>query len=212
MIDAPKSSASDVTQTVWIIVLVVMALYFYGNKSIKQLRDYLLYRRLKRSVAGYKARPESPEQVEHLCDATCASGEQHGLERMEGGSMRLPGGALTTLTMTMPNGNKIKVKVDLETIETMRELQTAALECWTQAGGDRRENLMMEHVDAHGRATKVSKVTTLSMLRKARSLSLLPKRCRNTPSSSANRLGRQAQVAASIHSTGMLSRVVEEME
>ena len=57
----------------------------------------------------------------------------------------------------------------------MRELQGLVLKRWVEAGGDRKESLMMEYVEVGGRSVKVTKSTKVDALRAAISLNLMPK-------------------------------------
>ena len=78
----------------------------------------------------------------------------------------------------------------------MRELQALVLQEWVRAGGDRRESLMMECVDASGGVTKVSKGTDFASVASAATLNLLPKHLRTKcggASASARRYGRVSQ-------------------
>ena len=57
----------------------------------------------------------------------------------------------------------------------MQELHSLVLNYWSAAGGDSRESLMMEYVDAGGEAVKVTQATELSLIKGASSLNLLPR-------------------------------------
>jgi len=167
-----SSSASEVTRIVWLCVLAALALGYYTRKSFLQLRDHLLFRRLKQKVTqrlNEANRHGSPGEEDD--DDDSVDPESDGLTRQCRG---------TTLCMTMPSGVTHDVSIDLESIDTIGQLQGLVLGEWVQFGGERCDSLMMEHVDRRGRATKVSKVTTLAMLKASRTLNLMPKRSRKT--------------------------------
>ena len=191
--ELPQSSASDVTRIVWLSVLALVALGYYARKSLQQLREHLLYRRLKKDVSrrfGDTIRDDPASK-----GALVASGEDAS-EDQESGAWSGPSSRRSNcgvLCMTLPDGTTNDVPFDLDGVDTIRHLQTLVLEEWVQAGGDRRESLMMEHVDRRGRATKVSKVTTLATIKASPSLNLLPKHSRKVPAKGASTYGRLNQ-------------------
>ena len=80
------------------------------------------------------------------------------------------------LCLHLADGTTQETQVDLSAMKSMKEVQATVLQEWMQAGGDRRESLMMEHEDAGGETIKVTKTTDLVALKAATVLNLLPKR------------------------------------
>ena len=115
------------------------------------------------------------------------------------------------LHVVLPGGATQEVAVALEPVETIRQLQALVLQKWTGAGGDPRESLMMEHVDRRGRATKVSKKTTLAMIKLASKLRVLPKRTRQAPSGRVSGYASVSQRDSPVGRAKMLTSI-EEME
>lgn len=178
-IAAPQSSTtSSSTQIVFLSVVGALVLGFYARKSLKQIRDQLLFRRLKKDVhrrfgPGVVASADHDAAVDEDAEGDDAEANR------------------PTLSMVLPGGASHEVELDLSMVDTMRQLQALVLDEWVQAGGNRRENLMMEHVNRRGRATKVSKITTLAILKAAPVLNLMPKRA--PASSEPKKYGRLRQ-------------------
>jgi len=197
----PTSTASDVTSVVWISVFAFLALVYYGRKSLKQLREHLLFHRLKRDIAMRIGSESSLDpDMDHSIEVNSST---DGItDATESGSSRSRRSKRTMLCMLLPGGASEEVRIDLSGVETLRQLQGMVLEEWVQAGGDRKESLMMEHVDSKGRATKVSKVTTLAVLQASPTLNLLPKSHRKQPESAdGSRYGRLRQSDPAQHQT-----------
>ena len=172
-----KSSSGEVTQIVWVSVLAFFALGYYLRKTLRNIREHLHFRRLQHDIRTrfQKTAPLQP-----------AGGASEG--DPEGG--RQDGGATVRLSMMLPGGQTQEVSLDLHEVSTMRELQAVVLDEWAQAGGDRRESLMMEHVDLRGNASKVTKLTTLATLKASTALNLLPKNLRKASSTKNARYSR----------------------
>lgn len=201
-----KSSSGEVTQYVWMSVIGVLAIGFYLRKTLTQFREHLLFRRLKKDVEmrfGKGGGGAVPPAID-------ADADPEGRTAGDGGVVQL--------CMMLPGGASEELPLDLSAVNTMRELQANVMEEWAQAGGDRRESLMMEYVDRRGRTAKVSKATTLAMLKSARALHLLPKSLRkatppaNAKSARYGRLRTDESCGSSRAQTSGLLHAIAEME
>ena len=199
-----ESSSGEVTQIVWLSVLALFALGYYLRKTLRNIREHLLFRRIQHDIRSrfHKTDP--------LQSANGASDDDP-----EGG--RQDGGVAVRLSMMLPGGQTHKVSLDMQEVSTMRELQALVLDEWAQAGGDRRESLMMEHVDAKGHATKVTKLTTLATLKASTTLNLLPKNLRRASSTTAksarySRLRMEDEPSSSSSRRNHMLDAIAEME
>jgi len=192
----PTNSVGETSQTVFVSVVVVIVLYIYGQKWLKRLREHLRFLRIKKDVAqrfgGRSARAADAAVAGDDDDDDDDGNDDEALETGWGG--KVAGGQATwggskvrptrravagpTLSMQLSDGSAHEAELDLSSIRSMRELQAVVLREWSAAGGDRRESLMMEYVDATGSAVKVSQTTDIGTLKHAITLNLLPKRWR----------------------------------
>ena len=83
--------------------------------------------------------------------------------------------ALSNGLAQLPGGSEHAVAVDLSGAETMQQLQSYVLEQWAQLGGSRKDGLRMQYVVDGGEECKVTKSTTIEMLRTASTLRLQAK-------------------------------------
>ena len=178
-----QSSAGSVTDVVMFSVIGILLLYVYGRKSLNRLREYLRFVKLKRDVhqrfnlGGFAPDgPEDDDEQQGSSHQPCEA--DHAVEEglIMGGKKSSTVDRLT-LHMQLADGIWREAALDLSSVSSMREVQAMVLEHWAAAGGDRRESLMMEYSDPSGRTEKVTKSTSVSILRTAASLSLIPKRC-----------------------------------
>lgn len=180
------SSVGSSTQTVLLSVLGAMLLYFYGSKWLKQLQEHLRFTRMKKDVQKRFGPGGEQVPVDDIDDIGDYGAEADGMEVGWGGKKvdAKQKGARTTaspmLSMQLTSERSHEVALRMGGIKSMKQLQAMVLQEWCAAGGDRQESLMMELIDASGEAVKVSKTTDVNAVSRAVTLSLLPKRLRNT--------------------------------
>ena len=173
--------------------MALILLYIYGQKWLKQLQERVRFQRMKKDIALRFG--TAGARIAEADDMGDVDGEDDGGPEEGWGGKDVGGDAAwggdkksrasrkastgPTLSMQLANGSSQNVGLSLANVRTMSELQALVLREWGAAGGDRRESLMMEYVDASGSTVKVSKATDITMLKAATSLNLLPKRWRS---------------------------------
>ena len=181
----PTSSVGGVTQNVWLAVATFIFLWVYGRKLLKRLQEYLRFNRLKRDVhrrfgGGGGCDPSGAGDASGVAADLGDEGAEEEEAATVWGGKKKSGRARTApalmLCLHLADGTTQETQVDLSAMKSMKEVQATVLQEWMQAGGDRRESLMMEYEDAGGETIKVTKTTDLVALKAATVLNLLPKR------------------------------------
>ena len=175
------------TQNVFLWVVAALLIYFYGSKWLKQLREHLRFVRMKKDVqkrfggGGGRLVPDHDEEEEELGNGVELEGGWGGrsidaeaaAKKKKPRASRKAAGPI--LCMQLADGSSHEMALDLKKVKSMQELHSLVLNYWSAAGGDSRESLMMEYVDAGGEAVKVTQATELSLIKGASSLNLLPR-------------------------------------
>ena len=183
----PVSSIGGVTESVWMIVAASIFLWIHGRKLLKRLQDYMRFVRMKKDVQrrfgggdGKEAENGAFGEEPMVADDGVAQCGDEEAAMAWGGKRVSRRGQLTIsapiLCLQLADGSSQEIRLDLSDFKSMKQVQAKVLEEWIEAGGDRRESLMMEYMDKGGSTVKVTKTTDLDALKSAVSLNLLPKR------------------------------------
>ena len=186
--EKPTSSVGVVTRTTWLSVAGLIFLWVYGNRLYTRLREYLRFKKLKKDVqrrfvlgdgaANDDGDEGDDEEAAAAADATVGDEEETTWGGKKVQASRAGQSVVPELCLQLPDGSTQEISFDLSRFESMKQVQAKVLQEWTQAGGDRRESLMMEYIGQKGNVVKVTKTTDIRALKAAASLNLMPTRWR----------------------------------